>query len=177
MPIPQPGIFAQGTRSHHFLEFDLHADAGAEAVLAALSDLRQPAVSAGGANVVVAFGPEAWRSIGRERRRGTAIVPSDRWPGQHAPRILVWPHGTGPDLLLDLARPVAAALRPVAQLVADLPAFVYRDSRDLTGFIDGTENPGRGGVRRRGCFVRTGGGGVLRVGPALAPRPRRVRCP
>ena len=27
MAVPQPGIFAQGTRSHHHLEFDIRADA------------------------------------------------------------------------------------------------------------------------------------------------------
>ena len=29
----------------------------------------------------------------------------------------------------------------MATLAAEQPCFVYRDSRDLTGFIDGTENP------------------------------------
>jgi putative iron-dependent peroxidase len=29
----------------------------------------------------------------------------------------------------------------VAELALEQPGFVYRDSRDLTGFIDGTENP------------------------------------
>ena len=32
-------------------------------------------------------------------------------------------------------------LAPVADLALEQPAFVYLDSRDLTGFIDGTENP------------------------------------
>jgi putative iron-dependent peroxidase len=34
-----------------------------------------------------------------------------------------------------------AALRPVATLATEQPCFVYLDSRDLTGFVDGTENP------------------------------------
>ncbi len=29
----------------------------------------------------------------------------------------------------------------VADLALEQPCFVYHDSRDLTGFIDGTENP------------------------------------
>ena len=55
--------------------------------------------------------------------------------------IWVWTHGTGEDVELDVARGIAAALAPVATLAAEQPCFVYRDSRDLTGFIDGTENP------------------------------------
>ena len=35
----------------------------------------------------------------------------------------------------------AARWRRWLDLAAEQPCFVYRDSRDLTGFIDGTENP------------------------------------
>jgi putative iron-dependent peroxidase len=50
-------------------------------------------------------------------------------------------HGTGPDLALDAARAVTDCLSPVGTLALEQPGFVYRDSRDLTGFIDGTANP------------------------------------
>ena len=53
----------------------------------------------------------------------------------------VWIHGTGPDVILDVARGVTDALGPELVLGAEQPCFVYLDSRDLTGFIDGTENP------------------------------------
>ena len=58
MDAAQPGIFAQGARHHYHLEFDLRPDATPEDVGAALAGLREPAVTAGGANVVVAFGPD-----------------------------------------------------------------------------------------------------------------------
>ena len=142
MPTPQPGIFAQGTRAHRFLEFDLRSDAAADAVKAALAGLRQPSVTAGGANIVVGFGLELWKRIARSGMpddltnlpeiTGVARTPHDVW---------VWLHGTGQDVLFDIARVVAALLASVADLVAETDAFVYQDSRDLTGFIDGTENP------------------------------------
>jgi hypothetical protein len=59
MSAPQYGIFAQGTVAHSFLEFDLRRGAG----LDALRELRQPAVSAGGVNLVVAFGSSLWRRL------------------------------------------------------------------------------------------------------------------
>ena len=142
MPTPQPGIFAQGTRAHRFLEFDLRADAAPDAVGVALAGLRQPSVTAGGANIVVGFGLELWRRIAPSglpdgltdfpEIDGVASTPHDVW---------IWIHGTGPDILLDIARAINALLAPVADLVAETDAFVYQDSRDLTGFIDGTENP------------------------------------
>ena len=76
---------------------------------------------------------------GAVRRRSRATA--DAAPAtQHD--IWVWTHGTGEDVELDVARAVAArARRRSPTLAAEQPCFVYRDSRDLTGFIDGTENP------------------------------------
>jgi len=55
--------------------------------------------------------------------------------------LWIWVHGTGDDLIFDIGRAVADLAAPVADLVSETGGWVYRDSRDLTGFIDGTENP------------------------------------
>ena len=146
MARPQPGIFAQGTRSHYHLEFDVRPDATDDAIAAVLDALREPAVTAGGSNIVVGFGPDLWR------RLRPADVPAALGPfteivgdGKRAPAtqhdLWVWTHGTGEDVELDVARAITFALAPVAELAAEQPCFVYKDSRDLTGFVDGTENP------------------------------------
>jgi porphyrinogen peroxidase len=140
MPTPQPGIFAQGTRTHRHLEFDLRPGVGPEAALDALRGLRQPSVTAGGANIVVGFGTELWKRLAGESAAsvdfpviaGLPATPHDLW---------VWVHGDGDDVLFDVTRAVAALVAPVATLAAETAGFVYHDSRDLTGFIDGTENP------------------------------------
>jgi putative iron-dependent peroxidase len=146
MAVPQPGIFAQGTRSHYHLEFDTRADAGDDDLRAALGGLREPAVTAGGTNVVIGLGADLARRLLPDG------VPDDAhpFPGLSGPAgtvpatphdVWVWTHGTGEDVALDTARAIAACLAPVATLAAECPGFVYLDSRDLTGFIDGTENP------------------------------------
>jgi len=146
MAVPQPGIFAQGTRSHYHLEFDLRPDATNEAITAAVRGLREPPVTAGGSNIVVGFGAELWRRLRPDD------APADAGPfetiqgaGHTAPAtqhdIWVWTHGTGEDVELDIARGIAAVFARVATLALEQPGFVYQDSRDLTGFIDGTENP------------------------------------
>jgi putative iron-dependent peroxidase len=146
MARPQPGIFAQGTRSHYHLEFDLRPGATDEAVVQTLHGLREPPVTAGGSNIVVGFGADLWRRLHPDDAPAElapfAAIEGD---GRGAPAtqhdLWVWTHGTGEDVELDVARAVAAGLAPVATLAAEQPCFVYRDSRDLTGFIDGTENP------------------------------------
>ncbi len=146
MARPQPGIFAQGTRSHYHLELDLLPGAADDAIVAALHGLHEPSVTSGGSNVVVGFGADLWRRL-QPADAPEALAPfvPIEGDGRRAPAtqhdVWVWSHGTGEDVELDVARAVAVALSPVATLAAEQPCFVYRDSRDLTGFVDGTENP------------------------------------
>jgi len=59
--LPQFGIFARGTPAHHFLEFDFRLGFTRDQAVASFRRLRTPDVSAGGVNLVVAFGADAWR--------------------------------------------------------------------------------------------------------------------
>jgi porphyrinogen peroxidase len=147
MPTGQPGIFAQGTRAHYNLEFDVSPDASDAGIAASVARLHEPTVTSGGFNLVVGFGADVWRRLAPDGVP-TELRPFDPVEGRDGKRapatqhdIWVWIHGTGPDLALDAARAVSAAMAPVATLAIELPGFVYRDSRDMTGFIDGTENP------------------------------------
>jgi putative iron-dependent peroxidase len=139
---PQPGIFAQGTRSHRHLEFDLRPDASPDDVLVALQALRQPSVTAGGANIVIGFGPDLWRRIAPgETPRALGPYPDLVGLPRTQHDLWIWTHGAGDDVLLDVTLAAAACVQSVADLVADVTGFVYHDGRDITGFLDGTENP------------------------------------
>jgi len=142
----QPGIFAQGTRSHRQLEFSVPGNADIGAIAAGVRSLREPAVTAGGCNIVIGFGADLWRRVaGHDAPPGLRDFDALDGARHRAPStqrdIWVWLHGSGPDVVLDTARAVTAAFSPVATLELDQPAFLYLDSRDLTGFVDGTENP------------------------------------
>lgn len=142
MATPQPGIFAQGTRAHRHLEFTLRPDIPTAQVLAALAPLRQPSVSAGGANIVVGFSPALWRQLSPEGAPAqlTEFPDLDGVPGTEHD-IWVWVHGSDDAVLFDVARATTALLAPIATVAVEVSGFVYHDGRDLTGFIDGTENP------------------------------------
>jgi putative iron-dependent peroxidase len=51
MRTAQAGIFALGTASHAYLEFDLHSDTGAAGLVRVVADLREPRSTTGGVNV------------------------------------------------------------------------------------------------------------------------------
>jgi porphyrinogen peroxidase len=169
MAVAQQGIFAQGTRAHYQLEFDVSPAASVDEIRVALGHLREPAVTSGGLNIVIGFGPDLLRRIApAEAPPAFHPFAAIDGPGGHAPAtqhdIWIWLHGTGHDIVLDAARFVTASLAPIAGLALEQPGFVYRDSRDLTGFIDGTANPPvamandvavipDGEVGAGGCFV------------------------
>ena len=61
MSLPQAGIFALGTASHAYLEFDVSAGRNGEDLVATISSFREPRTTMGGVNLVAGFRPELWR--------------------------------------------------------------------------------------------------------------------
>jgi porphyrinogen peroxidase len=54
---------------------------------------------------------------------------------------LLWLSGSATDLVFDAARSVIRTLAPTAPIADEETSWAYHHDRDLTGFIDGTENP------------------------------------
>src|ERR1700685_1955250 len=148
MYTPQAGIFALGTSSHAYLEFDLLDAKKCKEFASTIAAIREPRTTTGGVNFVIGFRPELWCDI----------VPDDAPPGivgfnseiqgtegfvmpstQHD--ALVWLSGSAYDVIFDMARTVVHDLSGQASLVEETSSWPYRHDRDLTGFIDGSENP------------------------------------
>jgi putative iron-dependent peroxidase len=55
--------------------------------------------------------------------------------------LWLWVAGQGYDKVFDVARGAIARFAPIARLVDEIDGWTYKENRDLTGFIDGTENP------------------------------------
>lgn len=147
MAVPQPGVFALGTRSHWYLELDVFDHADPAAVGDAVRAVAGAAQPAAGVNVVVGFGGAWWRRL-CPQAVPAGLAPFDAVDGVDGHRIpatqhdlWVWVHGPGDDSVFDTARAAVAALRDSAEVATEQQGFTYHDSRDLTGFIDGTENP------------------------------------
>jgi putative iron-dependent peroxidase len=54
---------------------------------------------------------------------------------------LLWISGSSSDVVFEHSREAIKAVAGVAAVATEQACFVHRDSRDLFGFIDGTENP------------------------------------
>jgi putative iron-dependent peroxidase len=148
MYTPQAGIFALGTSSHAYLEFDLLDAKKWKEFASTISAIREPRTTTGGVNFVIGFRPELWRGIApddapagvtgfNKEVRGVEgfVMPST----QHD--ALVWLSGSAYDVIFDMARSVIRDLAGLASLGEETSSWPYRHDRDLTGFVDGSENP------------------------------------
>ncbi|MEP6812628.1 MAG: hypothetical protein ABI990_06550 [Actinomycetota bacterium] len=118
MSTPQSGIFALGTASHAYLEFDVSAGTTGLAVVAAISSLREPRTTMGGVNLVAGFRPELWSEAAPDDApTGIAVFDEDLvgsdgfvMPATQHDAVL-WLSGSAYDVVFDVARAALAALR------------------------------------------------------------------
>ncbi|HEX3685097.1 MAG TPA: Dyp-type peroxidase [Bryobacteraceae bacterium] len=148
MKTPQAGIFALGTASHAYLEFEAVNPGDAEKLVSAISALREPRTTIGGVNLVVGFRPELWSKLAPGHAPANLqgfnaeIVGKEGFvmPGtQHD--ALLWLSGSAYDVLFDVAHAAIATVKELASVAEETSSWAYRHDRDLTGFIDGSENP------------------------------------
>ena len=148
MYTPQAGIFALGTSSHAYLEFDLIDAKKCKEFASTISAIREPRTTTGGVNFVIGFRPELWREIAQGDapsgvtgfNKGIEGSEGFVMPGtQHD--ALVWLSGSAYDVIFDMARAVVHDLAGLASLGEETSSWSYRHDRDLTGFVDGSENP------------------------------------
>src|SRR5581483_8443995 len=181
MASPQTGIFALGTASHSYLELDATGDAAALA--AAVTSLREPRTTMGGVNLVAGFRPELWRELTPEDTPADAAgfdvdtvgIEGFVMPATQHDAVL-WISGSSYDVIFDVARGAIHALRGVATVGEETSSWSYHHDLDLTGFIDGTENPTLVEAQQVVAVPdgMPGAGGSNAAAPEVAARRRRL---
>jgi len=145
---PQSGIFALGTASHAYLELDLVPGPRGGDLVDTISSLREPRTTMGGVNLVAGFRPELWREAapdaapaGLEGFNADIVgVEGFVMPATQHDAVL-WISGAAYDVIFDVSRAAIAELHGLATVADETSSWPYRHDRDLTGFVDGTENP------------------------------------
>jgi len=97
---------------------------------------------------IVAIGADAWERLAPGHARPAQLHPfrelvdgprrAPSTPGD----VLLHIRAERADFCHELARVVRVKLGGAASVVDETSGFAYMDSRDLIGFVDGTENPG-----------------------------------
>ena len=102
----------------------------------------------GGVNLVAGFRPELWREAVPDDAPASLegfnedLIGVDGFvmPATQHDAVL-WLSGSAYDVVFDVGRAAIAELQGLASVVEDTSSWPYRHDLDLTGFIDGTENP------------------------------------
>ena len=146
--LAQPGILAFGTTNHVYVEFDLRPDADIATLLAVVADLAGGVTTGAGYMLVLGFRPELLRRLDPascpEGVHGfdQPIIGPDGFTmpaTQHD--LIAWMAGGAQDVLFDGVQAAIAQLAGHTVVGDEEAGWAYRAHRDLTGFVDGTENP------------------------------------
>lgn len=164
MTRPQAGIVPEPGKAALFLVLEVRDAArdgravcrevaGVPRLTAALAKLDRRAKLAG----TVALGAGFWDAVSPQRRpRGLRPFTPLAWAGRRAPAtggdLFVHVTSERADLNFELAMRLRSALGEAVGVVDEVHGFRYLDSRDLTGFIDGTENP-TGRAREKAALI------------------------
>jgi len=135
----QPGILAAETRLARYMTFSI---VDADEVLPALEGLASIIDCPG---VVVGIGASVLKLFNKTLPE-LKDFPSLSAPGFDIPATPAacwcWLRGNDRGELFHRSRRIELALESAFELVDVIDAFQYSDNKDLSGYIDGTENPG-----------------------------------
>jgi putative iron-dependent peroxidase len=152
----QPGILAPCPKLARYLIFSLEAGSKPGRALKALVEL------ADGDSVVVGVGQSLVRVLGGEIP-GLRVFPTQFGLGLVLPSssaaLWCWLRGDDRGKLLHAGRKIIAAVSSAFALDSVIDGFQFDNGRDLTGFVDGTENP-KGKKAAAAAIVRGAGAGL-----------------
>lgn len=142
---PQKGIFIEGTKAFNYLEYSLDFSSNPGDLKAAIGNINK--LNNNEISIVNCFGKKAWQWINPAWSPDgfTDYLEVKGSSGYSMPAtqrdLFFWVNSDKKDSNFDTARTIEKALKNIATLKLDQDGFRYHDSRDFTGFIDGTENP------------------------------------
>lgn len=149
MPYPQSGVFALGAPENAYLELDLAPGVPPETLVTTLANLSDVLSTGSGVTAVMGFRPSLWRALHPDATPDDAADWTEDLVGLDGYSMPATPHDAwfwiaGPDraTVFDNTLAVTRAVAGIATVATETLGWHYRESRDLTGFIDGTENPG-----------------------------------
>jgi putative iron-dependent peroxidase len=145
MPTPQPAILGRLEEHQWYVHLSRTATADLGVIKAALTELRS-ACGVRHVNLGIFFGPKLLADL-------TTDVPADfqPYPGYQSPDgkvakatqedLLIWVHSDRKGLCWETQYMFRNKVQGHMTVARETIAWIYKNSLDLTGFIDGTGNP------------------------------------
>ncbi len=151
----QPAILEPVPPLARYLELDLRPSADARRAVARLLEVPSPA------STVLGLGQPLVLALGASVP-GLRSFPCLAGPGCVFPAtqraLWLFLASTEPSDLFDRARALCAMLGDAFTVADEVPCFRYREGRDLSGYVDGTENPKGDRAVEAALVARAGAG-------------------
>ena len=152
----QPGILAPCPKLARYLSFSFEAGAKPGRAVKALAEL------ADGDSVVIGLGQPLVRVLGGEIP-GLRVFPTQFGSGLVLPSssaaLWCWLRGDDRGKLLHAGRKIIAVVSSAFALDSVIDGFQFDNGRDLSGYVDGTENP-KGNKASAAAILRGAGAGL-----------------
>lgn len=146
----QSAIFQNFARCHRHLEFSISNPVEATELQACLR------LALDNRNTVVGFGYELWKRLGHPMPAAHKPFTDIGAARSTQADLWFWIAGDDHSVVLDNANAITKSLSGVAELLADIDGQQYHQSRDLSGFEDGTGNPNNDEARRAAALIPDG---------------------
>lgn len=138
MQLAQPGILADNTALARYLSFSIDSTNDLATALQALTEYVDPE------KTVIGIGQSLAGALGRQVA-GLRIFNAQTGCGVDMPAtpaaLWCWCRGSDRGELYHRTREIESILAPAFVLNDAIDSFQYVDNRDLSGYVDGTENP------------------------------------
>ena len=148
MATPQPAIFEEMGRNQWYVHLSRVDEADLGHIKGVLRDSINAAAGQPGMNLCIGLGPTLLADLG-----GPAVddfqpyetFVSGDGSGREAKgtqeELLLWYNSPEKDMIWEMQFNARTALEGHMAVARETPTFVWRDSWDMTGFVDGTGNP------------------------------------
>lgn len=143
MELAQAGLFVEPGNHAHYLEALWPVSLSWADLKAALNLARQPIDEV---YLAIGFGADAWQRL-QPNFTPSSLTSFVTLNGQKHSMpstqgdLWFWIHGEDRGAVMEAVLQIQAALGHLVEFTVDISGFKNKEARDLTGFVDGTENP------------------------------------
>ena len=176
MATSQPAILGDLQKYQWCVHMSRTEGADLGVIKQALKDAQADA-AAQGVNLCILLGPSLATDLGIETGGDFQDYPGYESPdGSKVAKgtqeeLLLWVHDADTDLIWEVQHTARSALAGHVSVARETPCFIYKNSLDLTGHIDGTGNPEPEDQQDRGIIAdgEAGAGGSYCIAQRWVP--------
>ena len=155
---PQNAVFIEGTSSTVFLEFRINPNIDLAKLKKSLIKVYE--MNSDQLYVLISFSKAGYQNLGAPAPEGLMDfetlkgVKNLSMPSSQL-EVFIWAHSHSKSVIIDFLMNSKAILEGLLTIEIEQEGFRYHDSRDLTGFVDGSANP-KGDKRQEEMLIPGG---------------------